>query len=160
MLETYTIKEHIGSGFQGSVYRAESRAGLKCVVKILTANEDLNRSWANNEIKFLNKIKGTPHLAQIIEHCSDEGLQKVYIFEEDAGDTTLEVLMKANKDGLPTEVAKDLFRQLLEAVTALHKNGICHRDLKPDNIIVRLELVRPSGYHLTLVDFNVAVDLL
>jgi calcium/calmodulin-dependent protein kinase I len=31
--------------------------------------------------------------------------------------------------------AKELFRQLLTAIEHLHRHGICHRDLKPNNIL-------------------------
>ena len=55
--------------------------------------------------------------------------------------------------------------QLTNAVESVHKVGICHRDLKPDNIMIREENIDLSGKpsfealrYLTLIDFNVAVD--
>lgn len=67
--------------------------------------------------------------------------------------------MKANKQGLNKEVAKDLFRQILTAVSTLHELRICHRDLKPDNVLIRLDSSWSSGFYLTLIDFNVSVDM-
>jgi serine/threonine protein kinase len=72
---------------------------------------------------------------------------------------SLETLMKDNKNGLEPAVARDLFRQLLIAVTTLHSFKICHRDLKPDNIMLRPDPGTESGYYLTLIDFNVSVDM-
>lgn len=95
----------------------------------------------------------------MVEHDEDEHIQRVYIVMEDAGGKNLDDVMEANKDGLPPAEAKDLFKQLLTAVASLHDAKICHRDVKPDNIILKPDPSTPSGFYLTLVDFNVAVDL-
>lgn len=111
MINAYTIGEHLGSGFQGSVYKAtRKRDGKNCVVKVLTANEERGLNMARSEVNLLRRIEGKEHLARIIESCEEFFLQKVYIFMEDAGDMSLEGLMKAHKAGLPTDMCKDLFK--------------------------------------------------
>jgi serine/threonine protein kinase len=159
-MASYTMGQHLGSGFQGSVYKAVRKSDNKhFVVKVLTANEENGLAMARNEVSILQKIVGQEHLAQIVESCEEGFMQKVYIFMEDAGSLSLEALMKEHKQGLPLESCVDLFRQLCTAVATLHELKICHRDLKPDNILLKPDASRPSGYYLTVVDFNVAVDM-
>ena len=108
---------------------------------------------------MLKRVKGQPHLPQIVETFHDTILEKFYIVQEHAGGLTLKELMKAHPNGLAPVVAKDLTRQLLEAVFKIHLAGICHRDLKPDNVLLRRDPLTKSGFHLTVIDLNVAVDL-
>ena len=51
---------------------------------------------------------------------------------------------------------RGLARQLIQAVDHLHRHQICHRDLKPDNVLVT---VMDDEVLLKVIDFNVAVDL-
>lgn len=68
--------------------------------------------------------------------------------------------MEAHKKvGLDEKVAKCLFRQMAHAVHELHRREICHRDLKPDNIVLKLDPSWPSGHLVTVIDFNVSVDM-
>ena len=46
--------------------------------------------------------------------------------------------------------------QLIKAIDGIHKANVCHRDLKPDNIMLRKIKGKLS---LTVIDFNVAHDL-
>lgn len=48
-------------------------------------------------------------------------------------------------------VASGIFKQILSGVNYLHKNGVCHRDLKPNNI-----LVSRDGKIVKITDFNVS----
>jgi serine/threonine protein kinase len=42
----------------------------------------------------------------------------------------------------------------MEAVSYLHKVGVCHRDIKPDNLIFDLETS-----NVKLIDFNTAINI-
>jgi calcium/calmodulin-dependent protein kinase I len=49
------------------------------------------------------------------------------------------------------ELIHKIIKQLVEAVNYLHKNGVCHRDLKPDNLFFD-----PETRSIKLMDFNVS----
>ena len=78
---------------------------------------------------------------------------------KNAGTLSLGKLMKTFICGIPPKLVRYLTLQLLTAIDNMHKLNVCHRDLKPDNILLRSDDTEPSGYYLTVVDFNVSVDL-
>lgn len=81
VLRMYSNGEHIGSGCQGSVYKTERKADQKkCIVKVMTVKEEEGMTRALNEVKFLNRIVGEEHLAQIVDSCEEKILQKYHIF--------------------------------------------------------------------------------
>lgn len=75
---------------------------------------------------------------------------RCYTVMERAEGQTLDSLRQ--KQTLSTETVLHLFMQLSATVAYLHECGVCHRDLKADNIIVTNELTS-----LKVIDFNVAV---
>lgn len=56
--------------------------------------------------------------------------EEMIIFMEFCPEGTLENLVASTETGLPEELIRRFTRQLLEAVTVLHENGIVHRDIK------------------------------
>ena len=58
---------------------------------------------------------------------------------------------------MPLETVRDLTRQLLQAVQAIHASLICHRDLKPDNILITKD-PKTDELLLTVIDFSIAVN--
>ena len=54
---------------------------------------------------------------------------------------------------LPAPIARYYARQLVEAVLAMHQAGVCHRDLKLDNLVL------DSDFNLKVIDFGLACSV-
>jgi serine/threonine protein kinase len=72
--------------------------------------------------------------------------------EEDQRD--LYSLIEENPNGLPRAQTRSLFRQLLSALAALHREGVVHRDVKPENC-----LLSENDTVLRLTGFEFATQL-
>ena len=56
--------------------------------------------------------------------------------------------------GIAEEAVQEIMRKLLESCIHIHKKGIIHRDIKPDNI-----LINQTTGELKLIDFGLAKNL-
>ena len=56
---------------------------------------------------------------------------------------------------MPSKQIARMLRQLGSALDAIHAQGICHRDVKPENIIMRGE--NAAGDEFVLIDFSIAI---
>ncbi|ORX83994.1 Pkinase-domain-containing protein [Basidiobolus meristosporus CBS 931.73] len=54
---------------------------------------------------------------------------------------------------LPENIAKHIFRQLVSCLGYLHSRGVCHRDIKDENIVI------DSNYNIKLIDFGSSIIL-
>ena len=50
-----------------------------------------------------------------------------------------------------TDDVKVVMKQLLEAINHLHQNKVCHKDIKPENV-----MIDPETLKIKLIDFNVS----
>ena len=145
----YRIVEKLGAGGMGEVYLAEDmKLGRKVAIKILseeyTTNKDrlhrfeLEASAASN----LNH----PNILTIHEVGTDSG--RHYIATEFIDGVTLR--RKAVAAQLEIPEILDIAVQVASALEEAHAAGIVHRDVKPDNI-----MVRRNGY-VKVLDFGLA----
>ena len=86
-----------------------------------------------------------PHLPQIMEAADQDG-QTAVLEEYVQGDTLAELLMGAR---LTEREARQVTMQLCQALHVLHSMGAVHRDVKPENVILR-------GSDAVLIDFDAA----
>lgn len=86
-----------------------------------------------------------PHLPQIMEAAEQDG-QTAVLEEYVQGDTLAELLMGAR---LTEREARKVTMQLCQALHVLHSMGAVHRDVKPENVILR-------GSDAVLIDFDAA----
>jgi serine/threonine protein kinase len=57
--------------------------------------------------------------------------------------------------GLPRYQAASFLRQMASALAEIHAHGIFHRDLKPDNLMIRSDAC--PGQEIVLIDFSIAI---
>ena len=155
MLGHYRLIKHLGSGGMGSVYLAEPRlGGPQVAVKVLhseLSRDDALRARFSAEARTVNLI-GHPNIVRIYDiDESQDGLH--YFVMEYLEGTTLSRLPRPLEPGL----VASLLAQACDALEAVHRSGVVHRDLKPDNLLV----VEHPGEAplLKVLDFGVAKAL-
>ena len=137
----------------------------KLVVKVCNTSDPLVLHSIRNEAAILPKLD-CPLINRFEAYYEDPERNKAYLVVEKAGDKTLTEFMNELKGKIGTQnrLTDDEIRQIMgklfQATEYLHSHNICHRDLKPDNIMItkipteqtpRLEPIR-----VKIVDFNVA----
>ncbi|HSD89835.1 MAG TPA: serine/threonine-protein kinase [Kofleriaceae bacterium] len=146
--DRYEILASAGRGGMGHVYRARHTTLHKDVaLKILGA--DVTGDF---EVRFAREARAVarldhPNCLRVLDHGHADGLQ--YLVMEHLDGETL--LSKLKEGPLPTSRALSITRQLLLALAHAHAQGIIHRDVKPENVM----LVK-AGTRAVLIDFGLA----
>src|SRR5213593_312639 len=147
----YEVKEVLGAGGMGVVYRAFDRE-LQEPVAIKTLRPE---SLAGDSVA-LERFKQEIRLARRIAHRNvvrtydlGEVNGMYYLTMEYVEGTSLKQLI-SSRGRLPVQVALTIGKQLSRALEVAHEQGIIHRDIKPQNMVVE-----PSGF-LKVMDFGIA----
>ena len=148
----YEIREQLGEGGMGAVFRAsDSRLQRDVAIKVIRRDlaEDTDHAARfDREARLLASLNH-PNIAVVhgLEHAGDV---RLLVLELVPGDTLAERLRKG-----PLAVAESLgfAIQIASGIEAAHDRGIVHRDLKPANI-----KITPSG-SVKILDFGLAKAL-
>ena len=133
----YKIKQLLGAGGMGEVYLAvDTRLNRKVALKLLPAD------LADNK----NRLKRFEQEARAVSALNHQNILTIYEFgTENSADfivmefvagVTLGEKMKSGELITVREVL-DIATQVASALSAAHEAGIVHRDIKPDNIMLR-----------------------
>jgi eukaryotic-like serine/threonine-protein kinase len=145
----YRILEKLGAGGMGEVYLAEDmKLGRKVAIKILSEEYTTNRDRLNRfeQEACAASALNHPNILTIHEVGSDEG--RHFIATEYIDGITLR--RKMTESQLEIRSILDMAVQVASALEEAHSAGIVHRDIKPDNI-----MVRRNGY-VKVLDFGLA----
>ena len=132
----YEILTVLGTGGMGSVYRAQDRE-LDRLVALKVIRPELARNPA-----IVDRFKQELRLSHKVTH---RNVVRMYDLSEDAGMRFVTMEMVAGRDlrtvleergKLPTDEAASILEQICFALEAAHNEGILHRDLKPQNVMV------------------------
>jgi len=148
----YTIDKELGEGGFGITYRATDN---KRYVVIKTLNDNVQRrpDFAKFQQDFLNEaiklaICTHPHIVRIYE-VIQEGALWCMVMEYIDGEDLANLV--ENQGALSEVNALRYIQQIGEALTVVHNNGLLHRDIKPQNI-----MLRSGNSEAVLIDFGIA----
>lgn len=141
----YKLVKYIGSGGNGSVWRAqEDGTGQPYAIKFLTSENTDKIERFEKEIAFCQQ-ENHPNIIRIIGCGTFNDNEKFYIMP--LYEKTLRDVISKETDA---EVLLGYWLKLAKAVQYIHSIGVYHRDIKPENIFVN-----DSG-ELVLADFGIA----
>ena len=144
VLLKYDLKEVLGRGSCGSVFRAVKRHEPgEVAVKVVDADKDERCRY---EYELLQSVKH-PGLATGLDFFQ-EGHSIAIVMSYHQGSRLTRAISRCGP--FTENASRDFFRTLLLAVGYLHSASILHGDIKPDNIIIG------GQPDLTLVDFSSA----
>lgn len=148
----YDLLEAVGKGGCGSVYRARDReTGTTVAVKVLAENLAENPKL---HYRFVQEFQAAtklehPNIVRALDFGLD-GKTTFLVMEYVEGRSLGDLIAKHKR--LPESSAVKIITQIAQALHYAHKCQIIHRDVKPDNI-----LLRPDG-RAKLADFGLAKD--
>jgi serine/threonine-protein kinase len=147
----YRVVGLIGSGGMGSVYEVEhvelgKRFVLKALLRSLTNRDDLVHRL-RNEWRALGKLEHRNIVSVTDAGITTTGLP-YFVMERLQGETLAVRLRRERR--IPVKDAITIAADVLEGLSAAHRIGIVHRDVKPPNIF--LVKNRPAK----LLDFGIA----
>ncbi len=151
----YTLIEKIGEGGFGEVWKAEHGQvpGKFVAIKIPTTPE--NMDGLKQEAVFQHKLDH-PNIVKTIS--LDTKHDPPYFVMEYVEGSSLRQLML--RDGiLPPPYAIDIAVQVAEALAFAHTQGIVHKDIKPENILVEKRRVDVSRRGKAFLHFVKITDL-
>ncbi len=146
----YEVIEKIGEGGMGSVYRGrqvslDRLVAIKVLSEKLTHCDDVLERF-NRESRIIAHLNH-PNIIHVIDRgITPEG--KPYFVMEHVEGTDLAREIKAGS--LKTSQKLDLIIQLCKALSYAHKNGVIHRDIKPDNVLI------DANGNARVLDFGIA----
>ncbi len=153
LADRYRVERELGHGGMATVYLAtDLRHDRQVAIKVL--KPDLAESLTGE--RFLREIGVTarlnhPHILALLDSGSaDDARLLYYVMPVATGQSLRDRL--ASCGALPETDALRIASDVVEALVHAHANGVVHRDIKPDNILL-------SEGHAIVVDFGIAKAL-
>ncbi len=148
--DRYQLTEEIGKGGMAIVYKAvDLRTGHNVAVKVL-------RPEFNEDAEFVARFQREAEAAANLSHhnivnlldVGKEGDLRYLVMEYVQGKTLKEVIQERGRLSAP--LACQIAIRILSALEHAHRNGVVHRDIKPQNILVH------ADGHVKVADFGIA----
>jgi tRNA A-37 threonylcarbamoyl transferase component Bud32 len=142
----YTIIAEVGRGGFGVVYKAFSHGKQRIeALKVLFGETELREAYFENEVRFAAKLRH-PHIATLYE--AQLSTPPLYYAMEYVEGVQFDAYCHKRKVSLEERIK--IIQTVARAIQYAHREGVVHRDLKPQNILIDAES-QPR-----IVDFGIA----
>ena len=162
----YIIKSKKGSGATSTAFIVKERNNNEeYIAKILIKEDEAQKLYYQNEIDNLTVLK--PFNNKYIIKIIDSGIgpvkrknrnkgkplnQRYIVFEHCEKRELDDFITYSNRGGIGEDFSKIIFHKIVEGVQLIHTKGLCHRDIKLQNILLH-DYVTPKiadfGYSTT-----------
>lgn len=146
--ERYRLGPILGRGGMGIVYAGHDEVAARDVaVKVFSGSDS-----PCGLLRFMREARvamqfSHPNVVRVVD-AGALGYERRYLVMERFAGRTLKEKMDA-EGALPVELVHSIALQLFAALTEVHRQGVCHRDIKPGNV-----LVADDGETTKLIDFG------
>lgn len=151
----YTLDQEVGRGGFGITFKATHHY-LNQIVVIKTLNEQWRQDpeFDKFQRQFQDEARRLaacihPHIVRVSDFFVEDGLP--YMVMDYIRGENLEQAVVAARQPLPEAIAIHYIRQIGAALQVVHQNGLLHRDVKPENIILR-----QNTDEVVLIDFGIS----
>jgi serine/threonine-protein kinase len=153
LADRYELEELVGAGGMSSVYRAHDRLlDRKVALKILHqqySDDDEYVQRFRHEARSVAALSH-PNIVTVIDRGEHGGRQFI-VFEYVRGDNLKQMLEREGR--IPVQTALELAIQIARALSFAHQNGLVHRDVKPQNVLLN------GDGQAKVTDFGIARSL-
>jgi predicted Ser/Thr protein kinase len=144
--DRYELEELVGTGGMSSVYRARDRL-LERVVAIKILHEHYSRDEDYVE-RFRREARAAaklqhPNIVTVIDRGEAGGHQYI-VFEYVDGENLKQLVQREGR--LPVRTALELGIEIGRALAFAHASGLVHRDVKPQNVLLRNGEVKVTDF--------------
>ena len=157
-IDRYEIREHIGQGGMGAVYRAiDTKLGRTVALKTVVAHRRGDKLTEEIRERFMREALAASrvdhrNVVQVLDFGFAEDGTPYMVMEYLRGRSLSEIL-KSAEEPLGLDYVADVMLSVCAALRACHHVGIIHRDLKPANIFL---CDTDTGWEVKVLDFGIS----
>jgi len=155
---TYNAEtDRLGEGGFGEVFKAYDTYRDRWVaIKISKVKPELETVRLKKEVELVNKLPIHPNIAYYEECYSFDSFTGTYDFAVLQYYEQGNLLQLTQRQNLSMEQKQSTLKQILAGIEFLHSQGIIHRDIKPQNILI---VNRNGEYIPKITDFGISKQL-
>ena len=151
--DRYELEELVGTGGMSSVYRAHDRLlDRKVALKILHSHHAVDPEYVERFRREARSVAALshPNVVTVIDR-GEHGDRQFIVFEYVDGENAKQLITRRGQ--LPVEEALGLAIQVARGLSFAHQEGLVHRDVKPQNILLN------GDGRAKVTDFGIARSL-